>query len=140
MEILIDTNIALTYLTGREDRFSASVDQIFDWIAEGRISACLAFHSLSTIWYVLRKKYSEEKRREILSALCLAVEVVSAPREEILDALRKSVFRDFEDCLQDKCAKTAGADYIITANIKDFRFSEARALDPDEFVSLMESI
>lgn len=31
---------------------------------------------------------------------------------------------DFEDCLQDKCAKDIGADYIITCNVKDFENSE----------------
>ena len=31
---------------------------------------------------------------------------------------------DFEDCLQDKCVKDIGADYIITCNVKDFENSE----------------
>ena len=44
---------------------------------------------------------------------------------------------DFEDCLQDKCAKEVGADYIITCNTKDFEESEVPAVNPKEFLKLI---
>lgn len=64
--------------------------------------------------------------------------IVAAPQSEVRAAVNNIAFTDFEDCLQDKCAKTAGADFIVTANIRDFRYSEVRALTPDEFVGMME--
>ena len=57
----------------------------------------------------------------------------AASQEEILDAIEKDSFPDFEDCLQDKCAKEIGADYIITCNTKDFENSEIPAVNPQEF-------
>lgn len=55
MVVLIDANIALTYLTGREDPYTNSVCKIFDMNEDGKLDLCLAFHSLSILWYVLRK-------------------------------------------------------------------------------------
>ena len=52
----------------------------------------------------------------------------------IIDAIEKDSFVDFEDCLQDKCAKEVGAEYIITVNEKDFVNSEIKAMNPYEFL------
>lgn len=43
-------------------------------------------------------------------------------------------FKDFEDCLQDRCAKGIGADYIITRNARDFAGSAVPAVSPEEFL------
>ena len=51
MRVLIDTNVALTYVSGREDPFSNEVDTIMQKCAKEEIEGALAFHSLSTIWY-----------------------------------------------------------------------------------------
>ena len=60
--------------------------------------------------------------------------VASASQTEIIDAIEKDSFADFEDCLQGKCAKEVGADYIITVNEKDFANSEVEAINPCEFL------
>ncbi len=66
--------------------------------------------------------------------VCEILEVASASQEEIMDAIENDSFPDFEDCLQDKCAKEVGADYIITCNTKDFGNSEVPALTPSDFL------
>ena len=60
--------------------------------------------------------------------------VATASQTEIIDAIEKDSFEDFEDCLQDKCAKDVGADYIITCNVRDFENSEVPAITPDDFI------
>ena len=52
MRALIDTNVALTYVSGREDKFSEQSDKIMLMCAEEKVDGYLAYHSLSTIWYV----------------------------------------------------------------------------------------
>ena len=42
MKVLIDTNVALTYLSGREDPFSEAVNQIMLLCARGKIEAAIA--------------------------------------------------------------------------------------------------
>lgn len=134
--VLIDTNILLNYLTNRSDPFLDSSVEIVRKCAAGELSGYIAFHTLSTLWYVLRKR-SEEERRQNLLDICRIFTVASASQKEIINAIRKDSFQDFEDCLQDKCAKEAGADYIITGNTKDFANSEIPAVTPDEFLRII---
>ena len=137
MGLLIDTNVLLNYITNREDNYLEASIRIIELCAEGIVSGYIAFHSLSTIWYVLRRREDNE-RREILKSLCEIFTVTSASQEEILDAISRDFFSDFEDCLQDKCAKEAGADYIITCNERDYCNSETPAVNPVEFLDLMK--
>lgn len=135
MAILIDTNVLLNYLTNREDSYLEQSIEIVEMCAKGDCIGYIAFHTLSTLWYVLRKR-SEKERRENLMDICEIFTVASASQEEILDAIEKNTFPDFEDCLQDKCAKEIGADYIITCNTKDFENSEIPAVNPADFLKI----
>ena len=137
MVVLFDANIAITYLLNREDPFQESVEKIFELLYDSKFEGCISFHSLPEMWYILRKFATEEERRAMLQKLCKKLRVVAAPHDAVVEALGQNNFKDFEDCLQDKCAKAAGADYIITANIKDFKYSEVRALTPDEFIEML---
>ena len=56
---------------------------------------------------------------------------------EVLDAINRTAFLDFEDCLQSKCALEAETDFIITCNGKDFLNSEVKALSPNQFLNLL---
>lgn len=73
------------------------------------------FPYVSTLWYVLRK-LEDRERRQSLRAVCEIFSVASASQNEILEAIDNDRFADFENCLQDKCAKEVGADYIVTCN------------------------
>ena len=136
LKVLIDTNVAMTFLTKRKDPFTKEAEDIMYLCCAEKITGYLAFHSLSTIWY-LGRKFSEEKGREMLEIVCDLLTIVGASQEEIVDAVQNKSFKDFEDCLQDKCAKEAGCDYIVTANIRDFKESEVPAIPPDELLKLV---
>ena len=136
MAVLIDTNVLLNYLTNREDDFLEQSIRIVEMCAKGECMGYIAFHTLSTLWYVLRKRSAEE-RRQNLRDICEIFTVASASQKEILDAIDKDSFSDFEDCLRDKCAKEIGADFIITCNIKDFENSEIPAVNPGEFLQMI---
>ena len=57
-----------------------------------------------------------------------------ANHEDVLRAIEMTECKDFEDCLQDRCAERNGADYIITRNAKDFNGSVVPAISPEEFL------
>ena len=119
--VLIDTNVLLNYITNREDPYLEQSVEIVRKCAIGECTGYIAFHTLSTLWYVLRKR-SDSVRRQNLKDIC-----------EIFTVAKDS-FEDFEDCLQDKCAKDIGAAYIITCNVRDFENSEVTAITPDDFI------
>lgn len=135
--VLIDTNVLLNYITNRKDEYLNESVKIVELCALGKLNGYIAFHTLSTLWYVLRKK-SDKDRRDNLRDICTILTVVSASQAEIMDAIENDTFADFEDCLQDKCARGAGADYIITVNEKDFANSEVEAINPRQFFEKMK--
>ena len=80
LRVLIDTNVAYIFLTEREDRFSDEVYEIMRLCVEKKIYGYLAFHSLSTIWYLCRKLTDKERRRVILG-LCNILTIVGTGQD-----------------------------------------------------------
>lgn len=137
MVILIDTNIAMDFLTMRQPYYNDAQNIIWMCAAE-RVEGYLAFHSLPNIFYILRKSYSEADRRKMLKKLCRILKVTSVSHEGVCDAIDNTEFSDFEDCLQDECAQEVSADYIVTRNVVDFQHSKVKAVSPQEFFAVME--
>ncbi|WP_436411390.1 hypothetical protein [Treponema vincentii] len=63
------------------------------------------------------------------------IEISSANKESILNALKNKTFPDFEDGLQYQCALEESVDCIITRNKKDFFGSKIPVYTPDEFLA-----
>lgn len=132
MVVLIDTNVIIDYLITREPFYKAA-SSIIERCADGRLSGYIAFHSISNLWYILRK-VPEDKRREWMKDICSILKVVGASHEEVVKAIERKEIKDFEDCLQDRCARGIGAKYIITRNTGDFSGSEVPAILPGDFL------
>ena len=130
MVLLIDTNIVLDYLLKRQG-FYDDAKCVMQMCSEEKVSGCIALHTITTIWYILRKT-PDTTRRIVLKSICELLEVVGTTHEEVIDALDATEFKDFEECIQSTCAKTAGVDYIITRNISDFAHSEIPVMTPKE--------
>lgn len=135
MVVLIDTNVLIDLVSKREPFFGAAKEAI-GMCACGRAEGYVAFHSLPDMWYILRRKGDDERRRQLLD-ICEVLTVTGATHDEVVKAIKTSGFRDFEDCLQDRCAAGIGAEYIVTRNVKDFSQSEVRAITPEEFCVIM---
>ena len=138
MRVLIDTNVVLTYFSGREDKYSEQADSIMMLCAQERIEGVVALHTLSTVWYHARK-LPDETRRDWIRQICQLFTLAGAANDAVLKAVDNVDFRDFEDALQDCCAQSILADYIITANIKDFEQSTVPAITPDQFLKMIFS-
>ena len=136
MRILIDTNVLADVLLGRDPYYDIAYS-ILTLCADNKVYGYMAAHSIPNLFYILRKFMTEEERRQALKDICQIVKVEGIDSFKIISALDNVDFADFEDCLQDKCAKEVGADYIITVNKKDFANSEIEAIDPCEFLNKM---
>lgn len=134
MTILLDTNIILDYIAERP--FSKSeTKQIFEMIFSRKINGIIAAHSITNLWYILRKTCTAPERREIINTLLECFEIAEINKTIIQNAINRNNFSDFEDCLQDECAKTYKADYIITRDKDDFTTSLIPTLFPTEFLT-----
>lgn len=132
MVLLIDTNVLIDNINARSE-FYADADKIFEFCSRDENEGYVAFHSLPNVWYVLRKKDDAERRR-MLKEVCTILTVTGTSHDMVVDAIERDNFKDFEDCLQDKCALTVGADYIITRNVKDFANADTKVIAPADFV------
>lgn len=131
--VLIDTNIFIDVLQDRIP-FTDNSQAVIGLVTQKKIKGAVAAHSITNLWYILRKTHSDEERRNYLLSLFELFDVVSIDKNRLVAALEKSDFKDLEDCLQDECAYAINADYIITRNAKDFESSMVKALTPEEFL------
>ena len=131
--VLIDTNIFIDVLQDRIP-FTDNSQSVVALVVQKKIKGAVAAHSITNLWYILRKTHSDEERRNYLLSLFELFDVVSMDKNRLVAALENSNFKDFEDCLQDECAYAINADYIITRNAKDFESSMVKALTPEEFL------
>lgn len=134
---LIDTNVIINFITKRDDPYKNECLEIMKLCAENAFEGYIAFHSLSIIWYIIKKHESEENARAWLNNICDLLTVTGATQEQIKEAVNNLSFRDFEDCLQDECAIHINADYMITCNAKDFKNAKTQVVTPDLFLKLI---
>lgn len=133
MVILVDTNIILDVIASREP-FVTESQKILELCARQEIKGYIAFHSVSNIFFILRKKFSKEERRLLLRGILKVLKLTGASHEKVVTALEQEDFKDFEDCLQEKCAEEVGAEYIITRNKEDYINSSIQVETPHDFL------
>ena len=136
MKILIDTNILIDYFSKRP-LFYDDVRLILRKCMEKKVDGCIAAHSVMNAFYILRKEFTVDERRNNLKDLFTILTVVGIDRVKLLAALGNMGFDDVEDCLQMECAKDFSADYIVTRNIKDFTNSSIKPILPSDFLKLI---
>lgn len=136
LRILVDTNVLLDYLLCRSPHDQAA-GQIIVACKQRQVSGCIAAHSISNMFFILRKAFSVAERRKLLLSICELFEIEGIDKGKILNALGDETFSDFEDCLQKECAVAFQADYIVTRNCDDFKSSRIPCIEPLEFCKML---
>jgi predicted nucleic acid-binding protein len=130
VRVLVGTNVILDVALQRPGLFEGSkraLERCETEAHEMRIS----WHTLSNLFYILRRDRGAEKTVEFLRHLLITVAPVGHA-----DALRAIGFelKDFEDALQLSAAESCRADVILTRNKADFGNPPMiSVLTPDEF-------
>lgn len=136
MLVLFDTNIILDILEKRLPFYDTS-KSVFESCVSGEVTGYIALHSISNIFYILRKRYSPADRRKLLLDILDLLQIANADHESVRNALQREDFSDFEDCLQDECAKQVDADYIVTRNTNDFSKSDIPTVTPEDLLKIL---
>jgi predicted nucleic acid-binding protein len=138
MKILFDTNIILDVLLDRKP-FSEHASFLMSKVEYSEVTGFLCSTTITTIHYLLSKNLDKDKTITSIKNLMSLFEIASVNRVVLENAL-DSKFTDFEDSILHESARHAGADYIITRNIKDFTHSQVSTYTPTEFLSMLESL
>lgn len=138
IKILLDTNILLDYILTREP-FYDNAKEVILACTSGAVKACIAAHSISNMFFILRKEYEPKERRKLLLNICKIFDIEGIDKEKLVSGLKNDDFCDFEDCLQMECARAYEAKYIVTRNVSDYDNSVIQAILPEDFLKIIES-
>lgn len=117
-KVFLDTNILLDYILERGANSVIAEDIINDCV-RGEIECCVAPHSLTNIFYILRKTHSVDERKFIIKNILALCDVQSMDKRLIERAIDDERFDDLENALQMACAEQWGASRIMTRD-KEF--------------------
>lgn len=138
MRVLIDTNIILDWLMSREP-FQENARYIMEKCLFGDLEGYLAVHSLTDLFYILRKDFDVDKRKKLILLLCDNMNIIAEDKVAVKSVLKNASWKDLEDGLQMECASREKLDYIITRNIKDFRTSSILPILPEQLIALYKA-
>lgn len=139
MKALIDTNILLDVILLREPHLKQAkrVLQCCQTLVDGFI----AVHSFSNMFYILHEveEFSIEECRNTFNKLLYVFDVAGLNKHDIISAVNNGAFLDLEDAMQHEASVSAGLDYIVTRNCKDFKNSVIPAVTPEEFLLIVHA-
>lgn len=131
--VFFDTNILLDYVLFRNDE-SLAAEYIFDASLDCKLDLFIAAHSLTNIFYALRKEFSVAEQRQVVRLLCSLCNVRPISADNIEKAIDSGYTSDLEDALQIQCAIESDCDYFITRDHELFEKCPVRTLLPHELV------
>lgn len=134
MRVLVDTNVVLDVLEGRP-AFVNDATLIFDRVERGVITGLLCATTITTIAYLAGKALGKQAANQQIRQLLTLFEVAPVTRA-VLDAALASKTADFEDAVLAEAALGAGAQAIITRNLRDFAHSPVRAHTPAQWLAM----
>jgi len=132
--VLIDLNILLDVLQKREPFYETSA-RLLALIETGKIKGFIASHSITTLFYLIKKDRSTAEAKAIITNLLQFIKVATVDQSTIEQALNLD-YPDYEDAVQMISAVQCKADYLITRNCKDYQPPLLSVLQPVDFLSV----
>ncbi len=135
MIALLDTNVVLDVLLKRPP-FAQNSAAVFAAVETGRVRGVLGATSFTTIHYLVEKQLTTRAARGAVSTLVSLFDVAAITRAVIEGALQSKLI-DFENAVLEQAGMSAGADVIVTRNVRDFVGSAVQPYSPGDFLKLL---
>ena len=136
MKILTDTNIILDLIQSREP-FSENASKIINSCVKKENEGYISAHSLSDIFFILRKDKTVEERKALILNLCSFFIVIPEDKNFYTAVCQNNDWNDLEDGLQMKCADFENLDYIVTRDAgKGFNNSPVKVISAENFLNV----
>lgn len=132
MKILVDTNVILDVLCNRPE-FADASSKVWKYCEVNQIEGYISALSVPNIVYILRKELTPQKTEQLIGQITMIFKVVDLKSTDLKSAAGMFA-SDYEDALQMCQANRINADYIVTRNIRDFKYSKVPALKPSELL------
>lgn len=138
MKVLFDTNVILDVLLDREP-FADDAALLLAKVEQSEISGFICATTVTTIHYLATKVLGPRAAAMHLRSL-LSLFVIAPVNRVVLEDAVEAKFGDFEDAVLWAAASHAGAKYIVTRNIGDFKNATLPVFEPREFLNALESL
>lgn len=138
MRVLLDTNVVLDLLLGREP-WRADAEAICALAEAGRIEALVSASAATDLFYIIRRCADAATARRALADLRGAVRF--APLDhQIIDQAIDAPEPDFEDAVHYRVALHAQADCLVTRDRAGFPSGGVPVLDPVAFLAAWRGV
>lgn len=137
MKLLLDTNIVLDLLMDRTP-FADAAAALFSKVEDGSVTGYLCATTVTTVHYLLAKALGAAQAEQEIAKLLQLFEVAPVNRG-VLAAALETGFSDFEDAVIHEAACHAGADAIVTRNLRDFSRSRLPVYGSDEMIRIVSA-
>ena len=134
--LFLDTNILIDYIDNRAGADDA--EQIFACGFSGEAQLYASSLTFANMAYIIKGRTQQEKY-DALNQMAGVVEIIDLRKQEVIAAISQPV-KDFEDMLQYQCAKTAGCDYIVTNDRRNYDFSDIPHFTSADFVKQIDDL
>jgi|SRR5882757_1151474 len=130
--ILIDLNIILDVFLERQGHKASS--EVIQTGEQHKSTLHISGHMVTTFGYLL--EHARVPRQLILQHIEWLLNTFTVvPTDKILlEKALKSTVADYEDAVVVQAAVISQCEMIITRNLKDFKASTIKALDPEQFL------
>ena len=136
MKILIDTNIILDLIQSREP-FSENASKIINSCVKKENEGYISAHSLSDIFFILRKDKTVEERKALILNLCSFFIVIPEDKNFYTAVCQNNDWNDLEEGFQMKCTDFEKLDYIVTRDAgKGFYNSPVKVISAEDFLNI----
>ena len=128
--MLLDTDVLVDVALDRPP-YSEAASELLDRIEHGSLNACIAWHSVSNLYYLVTPAGEGVSARDFIAELTRFVEVAPTGTEAIRYAVELPL-PYIEDAMQVAAARACGATQIVTRNVSDYERSPIPAVSPQE--------
>lgn len=137
MIALVDTNVVLDVMLGREPHFAASCE-VFVAVETGRCRGLLCTTTITTIHYISERRIGNRASLERIAEL-MSIFGVAAVNQAVLGSALVRDMPDFEDAVIHEAALQAGGKCIVTRNVDDFAAAEIPVYSPEQFIAALQN-
>lgn len=131
MRVMFDLNVVLDVLARRQPHYPDAA-RVWAYVESGQIEGLLAAHSVTTLFYLLRRHLGLSQTKVTLHDV-LQVFRVAVVDQGVIQAALILDLSDFEDAVQATAAAASEVAYIITRNEVDFAGSPIPIIHPVNF-------
>ena len=135
MKVIIDTNVAMDFMSDRQP-FSDAAEKVFTMCCSELVDGYMTANSFCDLQYILGKYLRDrEQLKSILSFWLHFIRIMDTGDADMRYALASDI-DDYEDAVIASVAERNRCDYIITRNTKDFEHSPVPAVTPEDFIPI----